>query len=95
MSAASTQSKESQIGGARDCRLGNSCERSGAWPHGHWVVDPLYRTPENKAALVANVPMRRLGLSEELADAIVFLASDKASFITGAVLNVDGGLTAN
>ena len=52
-------------------------------------------TPENKAALVADVPMRRLGLSEELAESIVFVSSDKASFITGAVLNVDGGLTAN
>src|SRR6204780_2076699 len=37
-------------------------------------------TPQNKAALVADVPMRRLGLSEELAESIVFLASDKASF---------------
>jgi len=49
------------------------------------------RTPENKAALVATVPMGRLGLTEELAAAIVFLASDDASFITGHVLNVDGG----
>jgi NAD(P)-dependent dehydrogenase (short-subunit alcohol dehydrogenase family) len=52
-------------------------------------------TPENKAALVADVPMGRLGMSEELAEAIVFIASDKASFITGAVLDVDGGLAAN
>jgi NAD(P)-dependent dehydrogenase (short-subunit alcohol dehydrogenase family) len=52
-------------------------------------------TPENKAALVANVPMERMGLSEELADAIVFIASDEASYITGHILNVDGGLTAN
>jgi NAD(P)-dependent dehydrogenase (short-subunit alcohol dehydrogenase family) len=52
-------------------------------------------TPENKAGLVAGVPMERMGLSEELADAIVFIASDKASYITGTVLNVDGGLTAN
>jgi NAD(P)-dependent dehydrogenase (short-subunit alcohol dehydrogenase family) len=37
--------------------------------------------------------MGRLGLSEELADAIVFIASDKASFITGHVLNVDRGKT--
>jgi len=37
----------------------------------------------------------RLGLSEELANAIVFIASDEASFITGPVLNVDGGHTAN
>ena len=48
-------------------------------------------TPENKAALVTGVPMGRLGLSEELANAIVFIASDEASFITGHVLNVDGG----
>jgi len=34
------------------------------------------------------------GLSEELANAIVFIASDEASFITGHVLNVDGGRTA-
>jgi NAD(P)-dependent dehydrogenase (short-subunit alcohol dehydrogenase family) len=50
-------------------------------------------TPENKAALVTTVPMGRLGLSEELADAIVFIASDQASYITGHVLNVDGGKT--
>jgi NAD(P)-dependent dehydrogenase (short-subunit alcohol dehydrogenase family) len=48
-------------------------------------------TPENKAALVTTVPMGRLGLPEELANAIVFVASDEASFITGHVLNVDGG----
>jgi NAD(P)-dependent dehydrogenase (short-subunit alcohol dehydrogenase family) len=48
-------------------------------------------TPEKKAALVRTVPMARLGLSEELANAIVFIASDEASFITGHVLNVDGG----
>jgi NAD(P)-dependent dehydrogenase (short-subunit alcohol dehydrogenase family) len=48
-------------------------------------------TPDNKAALVTTVPMGRLGLSEELANAIVFVASDQASFITGHVLNVDGG----
>jgi NAD(P)-dependent dehydrogenase (short-subunit alcohol dehydrogenase family) len=52
-------------------------------------------TPENKATLVAQVPLARLGLTEELADAIVFIASDQASYITGHVLNVDGGMTSN
>jgi NAD(P)-dependent dehydrogenase (short-subunit alcohol dehydrogenase family) len=52
-------------------------------------------TPENKAALASEVPMGRLGLSEELANAIVFIASDQASFITGHILNVDGGHSAN
>jgi NAD(P)-dependent dehydrogenase (short-subunit alcohol dehydrogenase family) len=50
-------------------------------------------TPENKAALVSTVPMARLGRPEEQADAIVFIASDEASFITGHILNVDGGKT--
>src|SRR4051812_26865583 len=48
-------------------------------------------TPENKEALVETVPMGRLGLTEELANAIVFIASDEASFINGHILNVDGG----
>jgi NAD(P)-dependent dehydrogenase (short-subunit alcohol dehydrogenase family) len=48
-------------------------------------------TPENKAALTTTVPMNRLGRSEEIAEAIVFIASEEASFITGHVLNVDGG----
>ncbi|WP_330254180.1 glucose 1-dehydrogenase [Nocardia sp. NBC_00565] len=50
-------------------------------------------TPESKEALVRQVPLGRLGRSEELADAIVFLASGEASFITGHVLDVDGGMT--
>src|ERR1700709_2694616 len=52
-------------------------------------------TPENKAALVTQVPLARLGLSEELAAAIVFIGSDAASYITGHVLNVDGGHSVN
>ncbi|MFC9653086.1 MULTISPECIES: SDR family NAD(P)-dependent oxidoreductase [unclassified Streptomyces] len=51
-------------------------------------------TPENKADMVTRVPLGRLGLSEELADAIVFIASDDAAFITGHILDVDGGMTA-
>lgn len=52
-------------------------------------------TAENKAALAAQVPLGRLGLPEEVADGIAFLASDQARFITGHVLNVDGGHSAN
>ena len=52
-------------------------------------------TAKNKAALVTTVPMGRLGLSEEVADGIVFIASDEARFVTGHVLNVDGGFSAN
>ena len=66
-----------------------------AWSYGHGMLTRFTGTPENKAALVTTVPMGRLGLSEEVANAIVFIASDEASFITGHVLNVDGGKTAN
>src|ERR1700694_5095032 len=52
-------------------------------------------TAENKAALATQVPLGRLGLSEEVADGIVFIASDEARFIVGHVLNVDGGHSAN
>ena len=48
-------------------------------------------TPENKADLISRVPMKRIGKPEEVAEAILFLASDKASFITGASLATDGG----
>src|SRR5437016_13720418 len=52
-------------------------------------------TSENKAALAKQVPLDRLGLSEEVADGILFLGSDGAKWITGEILNVDGGVTAN
>ena len=50
---------------------------------------------QNKAALATQVPLGRLGLSEEVADGIVFIASDEARFITGHILAVDGGHSAN
>jgi NAD(P)-dependent dehydrogenase (short-subunit alcohol dehydrogenase family) len=50
---------------------------------------------ENKAVSVSRVPLGRLGLPEEVADGIAFIASDEARFITGHVLNVDGGHSAN
>jgi NAD(P)-dependent dehydrogenase (short-subunit alcohol dehydrogenase family) len=52
------------------------------------------KTDERKAGLVSNVPLKRAGKPEEIAQAIVFVSSDKASFITGASYLVDGGKTA-
>lgn len=46
---------------------------------------------EDKAQLVEETPLMRLGTPEDIAAAAVFLASDKASFITGQVLGVNGG----
>jgi NAD(P)-dependent dehydrogenase (short-subunit alcohol dehydrogenase family) len=48
-----------------------------------------------KTASAFKVPLGRLGLSEEVAEGIVFIASDEAKFIIGHVLNVDGGMSAN
>jgi NAD(P)-dependent dehydrogenase (short-subunit alcohol dehydrogenase family) len=46
------------------------------------------------AAMAAAVPARRLGTPEDIAATIVFLASDKANFITGQIIGVNGGKTA-
>ncbi len=60
----------------------------------------LYRNPgmDEQAAdalrqmMIANTPMKRMGTPEEIARAVLFLASDEASFITGVDLFVDGGV---
>src|SRR6201997_5163006 len=52
-------------------------------------------TAERKAALMAGVPLKRVGTPTEIADAIVFVASPKASFITGQIIAVNGGKTAS
>jgi NAD(P)-dependent dehydrogenase (short-subunit alcohol dehydrogenase family) len=51
-------------------------------------------TPEALEALAASHPIGRLGRPEELAKAVLFLASDDASFVTGTAMYVDGGQTA-
>jgi NAD(P)-dependent dehydrogenase (short-subunit alcohol dehydrogenase family) len=58
------------------------------------MLDRFTGTADRKAGLVAGVPLKRTGLPEEIADAIVFAASSKASFITGQIIAVNGGKTA-
>ena len=58
------------------------------------MLDRLAGTPDRKAAFLASVPLKRGAKPEEIADAIVFVASDRASFITGQVIRVNGGKTA-
>jgi NAD(P)-dependent dehydrogenase (short-subunit alcohol dehydrogenase family) len=59
------------------------------------MLERLTGTPDKKAAFYAAVPLKRGGRPEEIADAIVFLASEKASFITGQVVRINGGKTAS
>jgi NAD(P)-dependent dehydrogenase (short-subunit alcohol dehydrogenase family) len=49
----------------------------------------------NEAAIGKSMPLRRLGEPEDIASAAVFLASDAASWMTGAVLVIDGGAMIN
>lgn len=49
---------------------------------------------ENKAALLSGVPLGRIGQPDDIANAIVFVGSDAASFLTGQIVTVDGGKTA-
>lgn len=59
------------------------------------MLDRFTGSQDRKAGLLASVPLRRAGKPEELADAILFVASDKASFVTGQIINVNGGRTAS
>ncbi len=49
-------------------------------------------TKEQRSYFVDHIPMKRTGMPEEVAAAVAFFASDEATYITGQVLNVDGGL---
>jgi NAD(P)-dependent dehydrogenase (short-subunit alcohol dehydrogenase family) len=58
------------------------------------MLNRFTKTAEGKAGIVSLVPSKRAGSPSEIADAIVFLSSDRASFMTGAIVPVDGGMAA-
>ena len=58
------------------------------------MLERFTGSADRKAGMVADIPMKRTGRAEELADAILFAASAKASFITGQIISVNGGKTA-
>jgi len=58
------------------------------------IIQRILDDPERLARIASLHPMGRIGRAEEVAAAIAFLASDEASFITGAILTVDGGFCA-
>ncbi len=61
-----------------------------------YIDTPLLKnfTPESKQQLAALHPIGRLGRAEEVAELVIWLSSDKASFVTGAYYSVDGGYLA-
>ena len=59
-----------------------------------WVTRLTGDAGESREELMARQPMGRLGTPDEVAAAVVYLASDAAAFVTGAQLVIDGGLTA-
>jgi NAD(P)-dependent dehydrogenase (short-subunit alcohol dehydrogenase family) len=76
--------------------LGNGVRCNSIHP-GH-IATPLsagvHADPATAARLLADIPVARLGTAEEIADAILFLASDASRYMTGSELVIDGGSTA-
>jgi len=57
------------------------------------ITNRLWKNDSAMEGLLSHIPMGRQGAPHEIANAVAFLASDMASYITGAVLPVDGGWT--
>lgn len=57
------------------------------------MSEPIYADPEMRARRSARVPLGRLGTADEVADVVLFLLSDRAAYVNGVELLVDGGVT--
>ncbi len=55
------------------------------------MIDSIKQDPKGMEAMLARVPMHRVGKPEEVSELVLFLASDKSSYITGSVVVIDGG----
>ena len=74
--------------------LGRKGIRVNAVAPGFIVTEMVEKMPEKIIEMITGkTPLGRMGKTEDIANAYAFLASDDAAFITGTVLNVDGGLT--
>jgi NAD(P)-dependent dehydrogenase (short-subunit alcohol dehydrogenase family) len=60
-----------------------------------WAADAnrAFSTPDMQARIAKAYPLRRIGKPDDVAPAVLFLASDAAAFITGQTLSVSGGYT--
>ncbi|AOH82699.1 short-chain dehydrogenase [Sphingomonas panacis] len=82
---------------ALECAAAGNGVRANSVHPGHIATPltaPAYADPEIAKALLADVPLGRIGQADEVADAILFLASDESRYMTGAELVIDGGTTA-
>lgn len=78
---------------APDVRVNCIAPGNVIFPGGNWD-EKLQKNPKGIQELInISVPVKRFGKPEEIASAVVFLASEKATFITGACLVIDGGQT--
>jgi 3-oxoacyl-[acyl-carrier protein] reductase len=64
---------------------------NGVAPHAIETDMSAEWSEEKRKAIIASIPLKRLGQPQEVAAAVLFLASDKAGFITGEILDVNGG----
>ena len=55
-------------------------------------LEVIMRNPEIRAAIEAATPMRRLGVSEDIAAAVLYLCTPASSYVTGKIIDVDGGI---
>ena len=55
------------------------------------MIDQVKQDPKSIEGILTRVPLRRVGKPEEIADLVLFLASDKSSYITGSIVVIDGG----
>ena len=82
---------------ALECAAARNGVRANSIHPGHIATPltaPAYANPDIAKALLADVPLGRIGQADEIADAILFLAGDESRYMTGAELVIDGGTTA-
>ena len=78
---------------AKEVRVNVLAPGNVLFPGGSWDEKIKDDPSEVEKIIESTVPMNRFGMPEEIADAAVFLCSERAGFITGSVLVVDGGQT--
>lgn len=59
-----------------------------------YISTDLTRNLKESKTMITSIPMRRMGTVDEIANIVLFLSSDASSYVNGAVISVDGGLTA-